>query len=156
MVRWGIVGFGDIAAKAVAPAIQAHKSSSLEAICRRDKASLDRYARDFNVPSTYTDYTEMLDAGGLDAVYVATPVNLHAPQAHAALDRGLHVLVEKPMALDATEAANLVATADHKNLTLGIAFYHRFYPINLRVREIVESGDIGDLIALHGLSLIHI
>ena len=150
MVRWGIVGFGDIAAKAVAPAIQAHKSSSLEAICRRDKASLDRYARDFNVPSTYTDYTEMLDAGGLDAVYVATPVNLHAPQAHAALDRGLHVLVEKPMALDATEAANLVATADHKNLTLGIAFYHRFYPINLRVREIVESGDIGDLIALHG------
>ena len=54
------------------------------------------------------------------------------------------------MALDATEAANLVATADHKNLTLGIAFYHRFYPINLRVREIVESGDIGDLIALHG------
>ena len=65
MVRWGIVGFGDIAAKAVAPAIQAHKSSSLEAICRRDKASLDRYARDFNVPRTYTDYTEMLDAGGL-------------------------------------------------------------------------------------------
>ena len=53
MVRWGIVGFGDIAAKAVAPAIQAHKSSSLEAICRRDKASLDRYAFFFNVTCTY-------------------------------------------------------------------------------------------------------
>ena len=150
MVRWGIVGFGDIAARAVAPAIQAHTSSSLVAICRRDQASLDRYAREFDVANAYTSYTDMLDAGGIDAVYVATPIHLHGPQTMAALEQGLHVLVEKPMAMDAAEAHQMVAAAEHADLTLGIAFYHRFYPINLRIRELVEAGELGELIALHG------
>ena len=149
MVRWGIVGLGDIAARAVAPAIQAHAGSELVAICRRDPQLLDQYAQEFGVSQAYTSYDDMLAAGGLDAVYVATPVNLHGPQTLAALERGMHVLVEKPMAMDAAEAARMVETADGAGLKLGIAFYHRFYPINLRVREIVESGELGELIALH-------
>ncbi len=149
MVRWGIVGFGDIAAKAVAPAIRAHGSSELTAICRRNPGLLEQYAREFEVPHAYTSYDAMLAAGGLDAVYVASPVDLHAPQTLAALERGLHVLVEKPMAMHAGQAAAMVDAADRAGLTLGIAFYHRLYPINLRVRQLVQSGELGELIALH-------
>ena len=150
MVRWAIVGFGDIARKAVAPAIQAHVGSELVAICRRDPAGLAADADAFEVSGRHTDYATMLAAGGFDAVYVASPVYLHAPHALAAIQRGLHVLVEKPMALNGDEAQSMVEAAVRANATLGVAFYHRFYPINFRVKELVESEAIGTLIALHG------
>ena len=149
MLRWGIVGFGDIAAKAVAPAIQAHTGSELVAICRRDSERLADAAREFGVAGAFTSYEEMLRVAELDAVYVATPVGLHAPQTLQAVSRGLHVLVEKPMGLNRHEAERMVAAAERAGTTLGIAFYHRFYPINRRVKELVESGDLGELIALH-------
>ncbi len=150
MIRWGIVGFGDIAAKAVAPAIQAHAGSELVAICRRDPAELKRHQQAFDVPYAYSDYAEMLQDAALDAVYVATPVHLHAEQAIAALDRGLHTLVEKPMASTAREAEAMVERADQRGATLGVAYYHHFTPINALVRELVASGELGTLTALHG------
>ena len=150
MLRWGIVGFGDIARKAVAPAIQAHGRSELTAICRRDPAALAADAAMFDVPHAFVDFDAMLAASTLDAVYVATPVHLHAPHTLAAIQHGLHVLVEKPMALNGSEAEAMVSAASHADLTLGVAFYHRFYPINLRVAQMVRSGELGRLIALHG------
>ena len=108
MLRWGIVGFGDIAAKAVAPAIRAHAASELVAICRRDPVALEHHRQAFDVPRAFTDYDEMLRQAPIDAVYVATPVHLHAAQTLAALDRGLHVLVEKPMAATEAEAEAMV------------------------------------------------
>ena len=149
-MRWAIAGFGEIADKAVAPAILKHQGSELAAICRRSEAELDKYGRKFGVADTYTDYRDMLEWGQFDAVYVATPVDLHAPQTLEALSRGFHVLVEKPMAMSAQEAESMVEAATARNLTLGIAYYHRLIPVNLRVREIVTSGEFGDLVALHG------
>ncbi len=150
MLRWGIVGFGDIAAKAVAPAIQAHAASELVAICRRDPVALERCRRAFDVPQAFTDYAEMLRQAPLDAVYVATPVHLHAAQTLAALDRGLHVLVEKPMASTAAEAEAMVERAEQRGVRLGVAYYHQFIPVNAFVRELVASGELGELTALHG------
>ena len=150
MIRWGIVGFGDIAAKAVAPAIQAHAGSELVAICRRDPSKLEQHQRAFDVPQAYTDYSQMLQDPSLDAVYVATPVHLHAGQALAAIDHGFHTLVEKPMAATAREAESIVERAEMHNITLGVAYYHHFTPINTFVRELVASGELGTLTALHG------
>ena len=149
-MRWAVAGFGEIADKAVAPAILKHPGSELAAICRRSEAELDQYARKFGVTGAFTDYRDMLGWGRFDAVYVATPVDLHAPQTVEALDRGFHVLVEKPMALSVHEAELMVGAAAVGNLTLGIAYYHRLIPLNRRVREIVTSGEVGDLVALHG------
>ena len=149
-MRWAVAGFGEIADKAVAPAILKHQGSELAAICRRSGAELGEYARKFGVAEAFTDYGDMLEWGRFDAVYVATPVDLHAPQTVEALNRGFHVLVEKPMALSAHEAESMVRAAALGNLTLGIAYYHRLIPLNLKVREIVTSGEVGDLVALHG------
>ena len=149
-MRWAVVGFGEIADKAVAPAILRHERSELAAICRRSEAELDEFGRKFGVADTFTDYEDMLSWGRFDAVYVATPVDLHAPQTLQALERGFHVLVEKPMAMSAHEAESMVESAKARHLTLGIAYYHRLIPVNLRVREIVTSGEVGDLVALHG------
>lgn len=150
MLRWGIAGFGDIAAKAVAPAIRAHAGSELVAICRRDPVALERHRIAFDVPQAFSDYDEMLRQAPLDAVYVATPVHLHAAQTLAALDRGLHVLVEKPMAATAAEAEAMVERAEQRGVRLGVAYYHQFIPINAFVRELVASGELGELTALHG------
>ena len=150
MLRWAIVGFGDIASKAVAPAIQAHEESELVAICRRDPRQLAVYAARFDVRHSHTDYAALLEAGGIDAVYVATPVHLHAPQTLAAIERGLHVLVEKPMAMRVSEAEAMVEAAGRAGVTLGVAFYQRFLPINRRVKQLVDGGELGTLIALHG------
>ncbi|MBM4435977.1 MAG: Gfo/Idh/MocA family oxidoreductase [Actinobacteria bacterium] len=150
MVRWAIVGFGDIASRAVAPAIQAHPGSTLVAICRRDRDQLEAYARQFGGVQGFTSYEAMLAAGGFEAVYVASPHYLHAPHTLAAIAQGLHVLVEKPMAMTVREATAMVLAAERAGVTLGVAFYHRFYPINVRVRELVASGELGTLIALHG------
>lgn len=149
-MRWAVVGFGDIADRAVAPAILRHFGSELSAICRRSEAELDIFARKFDVPNAFAAYREMLEWGRFDAVYVATPVHQHAPQTLEALNAGFHVLVEKPMALSAHEAEMMVDVAINKNLTLGIAYYHRFIPVNIRVGEIVTSGELGELVALHG------
>lgn len=149
-MRWVVVGFGEIADKAVAPAILKHQGSELAAICRRSEAKLDEYGRKFGVGDAFTDYKDMLAWGRFDAVYVATPVDLHAPQTLEALTHGFHVLVEKPMAMSARGAESMVGEAKARNLTLGIAYYHRLIPVNLRVREIVASGEVGDLVALHG------
>ncbi len=150
MLRWGIVGFGDIAQKAVAPAIRAHGRSELTAICRRRRDALAAGAAEFEVPHAYHDYQAMLAGAPIDAVYVATPVALHAPQARAAIERGLHVLVEKPMTLHLGEAEELVEAAERARVVLGVAYYQRFYPVNRRARELVSSGDLGTPIALHG------
>jgi len=150
VIRWGIVGFGDIAAKAVAPAIMADPGSALIAICRRDAMALEHHRQALGVPNGFTDYGEMLNHGGLDAIYVATPVNLHASQTLAALECGLHVLVEKPMAATAGEAEAMVLRAGQQGLTLGVAYYHHFTRINTYVRELVGSGALGALAALHG------
>ena len=150
MVRWGIVGFGDIARKAVAPAIQAHPNSHLIAICRRSRELLAVDAAEFGIPHQYDDYEAMLADGRVDAVYVATPVVLHAPQALSAIECGCHVLVEKPMTINAREAEDLVTAAARAGVVLGVAYYQRFYPINQRARQIVTSGALGTPIALHG------
>ena len=150
MILWAIAGFGDIADKAVAPAVLAHPGSELAAICRRNPTELDKFARTHRVENAFSDYGQMLDWGRFDAVYVAAPVDLHAPQTIDALRRGFHVLVEKPMALSVGEAESMVEEARAAGLKLGIAYYHRLAPINRQVREIVAAGEIGDLVALHG------
>ena len=140
MFRWGIVGFGDIAAKAVAPAIRAHAASDLVAICRRDPVALERHRQTFDVPRAFTDYDEMLRQAPLDAVYVATPVHLHAAQALAALDRGLHVLVEKPMASTAAEAEAMVGARRPTRRAAGRGLLP---PVHSRQRLCARPGGLG-------------
>ena len=104
MLRWIVVGIGDITSKRVIPAILAEPRCELSAVVTRDPAKAEPYG----VPA-FTELESALDVCDAGAVYVATPVFLHAPQTIASLRSGRHVLCEKPMAMNYSEAATCSA-----------------------------------------------
>jgi predicted dehydrogenase len=138
MIRWLAVGIGDIAVKRVIPAILSEPRSKLEGLVTHDPAKAARYG----VPS-WISLDAALEAVHPDAVYVATPVALHAAQSIAALRAGAHVLCEKPMALNHADASGMVTVAHETGRTLGIAYYRRMYPKIERARALIEAGAIG-------------
>jgi predicted dehydrogenase len=122
----------------VIPAILAEERSELRAILTRDPAKAAPYGVE-----AFTDLGQALEADGVNAVYVASPVSLHAPQTLASLRAGKHVLCEKPMAMNYAEARSMVAGAEAAGKLLGIAFYRRTYPKLARTRELLRQGAIG-------------
>ncbi|HXB22530.1 MAG TPA: Gfo/Idh/MocA family oxidoreductase [Candidatus Solibacter sp.] len=138
MMRWLVLGIGDITVRRVIPAILEEKRSRLAAIVTRDPAKAEPYG----VPA-FTSLDEALDHGGFEAVYVATPVVLHAPLTLHALRSGMHVLCEKPMAMNFAEAKSMADTARNEGRTLGVAYYRRNYPKVQRAAELLRQGVIG-------------
>ena len=142
-LRWGLIGCGDIARKRVAPALSESLHSELVAISRANRDLLDEFANRFGVPNRFADWRELVARDDVDAVYIATPVNLHAAQAVAAAELGKHVLCEKPMALNVAECDRMITAADASGVKLGIAYYRQFYPVVKRMKELIDSGEIG-------------
>ena len=141
MLRWLVVGIGDITTKRVLPAILAEPRSQLAGIVTRNPAKAAPYA----VPA-WTELFAALAQSAADAVYIATPVFLHAPQTIAALRAGRHVLCEKPMALNYAEALTMQRAAADTGRTLGIAYYRRMYPKVVRAKQLIEEGAIGSAV----------
>jgi predicted dehydrogenase len=137
-LNWVVVGIGDITTRRVIPAIQSEPRSNLYGVVSRDRAKGERYSS-----SVWTDLVEALRDPAVDAVYVATPVFLHAPQSIAALQAGKHVLCEKPVAMNYEEASRMVRVAEESGRTLGIAYYRRMYPKLQRARGLLAQGAIG-------------
>ncbi|MBN8732784.1 MAG: Gfo/Idh/MocA family oxidoreductase [Acidobacteria bacterium] len=137
-VRWVLAGVGDIATKRVLPAIQSEPRSELVGVVSRDGEKGRRWA-----PRVWGTVDEALQWGEFDALYVATPVALHAPQSMAALRAGKHVLCEKPTAMNAAEAREMARVAEECGRLLGVAYYRRLYPAVLRARELMRAGAIG-------------
>ncbi|MFB3920708.1 MAG: Gfo/Idh/MocA family protein [Terriglobia bacterium] len=137
MLNWLVIGIGDITTKRVLPAILAEPRSRLAGIVTRDPAK----AAPYGVPA-FKALDEALRALPIDAVYVASPVFLHAPQTLESLRAGKHVLCEKPMAMNYAEARSMVEAADSAGKTLGVAYYRRCYPKVQRARELLAQGAI--------------
>jgi 1,5-anhydro-D-fructose reductase (1,5-anhydro-D-mannitol-forming) len=138
MLSWLVVGVGDITRKRVLPAILAEPRSRLAGIVTRDPVKAEPYG-----VKAWSDLTSALAASDATAVYVATPVFLHAAQTIEALRAGRHVLCEKPMALNYAEALTMQRASEDTRRTLGIAYYRRMYPKVDRARELIEAGAIG-------------
>ncbi len=138
MLKWLVVGIGDITTKRVIPALLAEKRSELWGIVTRDPKKAEPYKA-----RVFTDLDAALKADGANAVYVATPVFLHAPQTIASLKAGKHVLCEKPVAMNYADARSMVEAAQAAGKTLGIAYYRRAYPKVARAKELIEQGAIG-------------
>ena len=143
MIRWGILGCGDIARKRVARAIQIDENSTLVAACRRDRNELDEFCKQFQVTRAFQSPDELINCDEVDAVYVATPVYLHCENTLAVAAAGKHVIVEKPMAMCADECERMLSACEAANVKLSVAYYRRFYPAYLRIRELVKEGAIG-------------
>ena len=138
MLNWVVVGVGDIAVRRVIPAIQAESRSNLYGVVTRDLAK----AAPLNTRA-WTNLGEALSETAVHAVYVATPVFLHAPQTIQALRAGKHVLCEKPMARNEAEARSMLRTASETGKTLGVAYYRRSYPKVQRAQALLDAGAIG-------------
>ncbi len=151
-VRWGIIGCGDVARKRVAAAIQVEPRSQLVAGCRRDVSMLDQFCDQFEIPQRYTSAAQLLADPQIDAVYIATPVKEHLPQTLAAAAAGKHVLVEKPMGMNADECQQMVDACKSAGVKLGVAYYRRFYPLVHRMEELLRSGEIGVPLAISAVT----
>ena len=142
-LRWGLIGCGDIARKRVAPALRDTQFSELIAVSRARSDLAASFAEDFGAKKWYAAWRDLLGDDELDAIYIATPVHLHAAQAIAAAEAGKHVLCEKPMAMNVQECDRMIDAARSHGVELGVAYYRRFYPVVERVKEIIRSGEIG-------------
>jgi 1,5-anhydro-D-fructose reductase (1,5-anhydro-D-mannitol-forming) len=138
MLNWTVVGIGDIANRRVIPAIQAEPRSCLYGLVTRDLGKAVPYK-----VRSWNSLEEALSDPAVQAVYIATPVFLHAPQTIQALRAGKHVLCEKPMAMNEAEARSMVQAAESSGRTLGVAYYRRTYPKVRRAKQLLEAGAIG-------------
>ena len=144
VVGWGLLGCGDIAAKRVAAALGQAAGSRLVAVSRARAELAAEFAERHGARRWHADWRDVLKDAEVDAVYVATPVHLHAEQAVAAAEAGKHVLCEKPIALDVASGERMLAAARAQGVRLGVAYYRHHYPVIARLRELVASGEIGE------------
>lgn len=142
-LRWGLIGCGDIARKRVAPALRDLANCELVAVSRANSALAEEFAREFGAKHWHKDWRDLISDKEVEAVYIATPVHLHAAQAVEAARAGLHVLCEKPMALNTAECDSMIAACEAQNVCLGISYYRRFYLVIERIKSILSSGEIG-------------
>lgn len=142
-LRWGLAGCGDIARKRVAPALRDIPEVDFRAVARARTGLAESFAREFGAAGWHARPEDLFADPGIDAVYIATPVNFHAPQTIAAARAGKHVLCEKPMALTVDECDRMIEVCRDSGVTFGIAYYRRFYPVLVRAKEILDSGEIG-------------
>lgn len=147
-VGWGLIGCGDISGKRVAPALVELPKADLVAVNRRRSELIDDFAVKFGARRAYKTWRELLADAEIDAVYIATPVDLHAPMTIEAAELGKHVLCEKPMALSLRECDQMIRACSDNRVHLGIAYYRHFYPAISRIQKIIASGEIGELVFL--------
>jgi predicted dehydrogenase len=151
-LRWGIMGPGWIAQRFTA-VLQKHTSQHVVAVGSRNQARADEFAANWSVPTAYGSYEHLLGDPGIDIVYIATPHTEHYACALAALAAGKHVLVEKPLGVNAVQAAAIAESASAAGLFAGEAMWTRFLPKFDVIRQILDDGMLGQVhtvIADHG------
>jgi predicted dehydrogenase len=143
LIRWGLIGAGDIARKRVAAALRDAPGSTLTAVSRARADLAESFATTVGATRWHARWQDLVRDPEIDAVYLATPVHLHAAQAVAAAEAGKHVLCEKPMAMDVAGCDRMIAAAGSHHVRLGVAYYRHFYPVVARVRALLATGAIG-------------
>jgi predicted dehydrogenase len=146
-VRFAVIGCGAIGQRRHIPECATNKNIELVALCDINEQRVHEVAEKFNVNETYTDHRELLKNPNIDAVIVATPNYLHAPQTIDALRAKKHVLVEKPMATTRQEAKAMIAAAKKAGKMLMIGQNQRLMAPHVKAREILASGRIGKVLS---------
>ena len=145
-LRWGVLSTAAIAKSAVAPAIKASHNGTLDAVASRNRPSAEAFAKDLGIARVLDSYEALIEDPEIDAIYNPLPNSLHAEWSRRAARAGKAVLCEKPLTLDAAEAEQLIKDCRDAGRPLMEAFMYRFHPQHRRVREIIDSGAIGDVV----------
>jgi 1,5-anhydro-D-fructose reductase (1,5-anhydro-D-mannitol-forming) len=147
-IRWGIIGCGEVTEVKSGPGFAKAERSALVAVMRRNGELARDYAARHGVPRWYDDGAALIADPEVDAIYVATPPNAHKEYAIAAAAAGKPVYVEKPMALNAAECDEMIAACRTAGVPLFVAYYRRALPRFLKVKELIDTGAIGDVRAV--------
>ncbi|MFO7917956.1 MAG: Gfo/Idh/MocA family oxidoreductase [Anaerolineae bacterium] len=148
-VRWGVMGCANIATSRVLPAMLQTDKAELWAVASRTLEKAENVAEEFGAREAYGSYEDLLDDPEVEVVYIPLPNHIHKRWSIAALRAGIHVLCEKPIALDAEEAREMQEVAKANDRFLLEAFMYRFSPVVTRAIELVRDGALGDLRAMH-------
>lgn len=149
MIKWGIIGCGNVTEVKSGPAFSKVKDSSLVAVMRRNPALAEDYARRHNVPRFYTKASDLINDNEVDAVYIATPPGSHAEYALKVIEAGKPVYIEKPMAANYTDCVSINKAAAKNRVPVFVAYYRRALPGFLLVKNLIESGQIGQVRFIH-------
>ena len=145
-LHWGILSTAKIGREKVIPAMQKSKLCEVQAIASANKERLEAEAKRLGIPKTYDSYEALLNDPEIDAVYIPLPNNLHVPWALKALEVNKHVLCEKPIALSAAEATELLKASRKKpQIKIMEAFMYRFHPQWQKAKKLVDEGRVGEL-----------
>jgi predicted dehydrogenase len=142
--RWGIISTGYIADQ-FARGLQAVPDAELLAVGSRSQATADEFGARFNIPRRYASYEQVANDPDLDAVYIGTPHPFHKDNTLMCLRAGKAVLCEKPFAINTGEAEAMVRLAREKKLFLMEAMWTRFFPLMIKVRQMLADGVIGEV-----------
>jgi predicted dehydrogenase len=143
-VRWGILGTGSVSVE-FAGDLSLVQGAALTAVCSRDPQRARDFAHNFGAKHIHTAASELVQNGDVDVVYVATPPTRHHVDCLMCLSAGRAVLCEKPFALNAAQAHSVADRARALGLFCMEAMWMRFHPLILKVRELVQSGEIGSI-----------
>ncbi|MFT5197145.1 MAG: putative dehydrogenase [Cellvibrionaceae bacterium] len=142
-IKIGMIGTSWWADSMYLPALTNHPNCEVVATSGRNRERAEAFAELWNIPKAYTDYNQMMDEEELDAVVIATGNDSHHPITMVALAKGLHVLCEKPLAMDVAQAEEMAQLAVEKGVKTCVPFTYRFMPTNRYLKELVDDGYIG-------------
>lgn len=148
-IRWGMIGTGDVTQKKSAPSFNKIAHSRLVAVGSRTPEKARQFAATHNIPSCYDDPMQVISDPDVDAVYIATPPGAHTKYALRAIEAGKPVYIEKPMARTYQECRLINEAAVHDNVPVFVAYYRRSLEYFLKVKEILDEGALGRILALH-------
>jgi predicted dehydrogenase len=143
--HWAILGTGNVANRFARALGNISDRAQLTAVGSRSQETADVFAEKYQIPGAYDSYQAVADDPEVEIVYIGTPHPLHHRDAKMCLEAGKHVLCEKAFTMNAEEAQDLINLARDKNLFLMEAMWTRFFPIHVRIRELLAEGILGEL-----------
>lgn len=150
IVSWGIVGAGGIARRRTIPSIKEIPNASIQAVMDTNTNGVIDLMKEYDIPDVYGNIDDMLRNADIDAVYIASPVLFHKEQAIKILEAGKHLLIEKPLGINASAAKEIMECAKQKNVCAGVAMVMRFHEGHQKIREMIRRKELGDIVTCRG------
>lgn len=145
-INWGFIGCGEVTEKKSGPAFNEVEGSQVVAVMSRSENKARSYAERHHVRKWYTDASELIEAPDVNAVYIATPPSSHATFAIMAMRAGKPCYIEKPLAASYNDCIRINRISEQTGVPCFVAYYRRYLPYFQKVKEIIESGTIGNVV----------
>jgi predicted dehydrogenase len=149
MIRWGIIGCGNVTEVKSGPAFSKVNNSSLHAVMRRNAEKAKDYAKRHSVQKWYDNASDLINDPAVNAIYIATPPSSHEKYTLESLQAGKPVYLEKPMALDAKSAQRIAEASKRTGVKLSIAHYRRQLPLFRKVKQLLDENRLGKVLAIN-------